>query len=138
MRRAALLLTVLTLALAPVSALAQSSSLNPPASVQATSAAASNLIVSGPHLLLGFHVTPTVAGYVMIFDATSAPADGTVSPLGCFGVPAPASAGLSSTLSMANTPLATTAQNGIAVVFSTTGCFTLTKSSTAYISVLYQ
>lgn len=135
MKRGLILSAMLLL---PGIACAQSSSLNAPALVSATTSASSSVVVSGQHTLLGFHVTAPSAGYVLAFDATSEPANGAVQPLGCFTMPAPVAPGISATLSMANVPVAAQTQTGITVVFSTTGCFTKTASATAFISVLYQ
>lgn len=116
---------------------AQSSSLNAPASASRTSVAASDLSVAGQHTLLGFTVAAPAAGFVMVFDAVSAPANGTVSPAACYPIPTPG-AGQWSSLSMANTPIAVGVTTGITIVYSTTGCYTLTKSATAFISVIWQ
>jgi hypothetical protein len=107
---------------------------------QMTTTLSSSLVVTGKHGLIGFHLTNTntVSEYIMLFDSASAPADGAVTPLGCFVIPAPQSPAVSSTLSMANNSPAPTYQSGIVVVVSSTGCFTKTATSTAYISVLYQ
>lgn len=67
-------------------------------------------------------------GYVMLFDAVSAPADGAVTPVECFAMPA-----TSSTLGVTffyPDVFAT----GITIVYSSTGCFTKTASATAYFS----
>lgn len=102
-----------------------------------TPTAASSLSVSGTHTLLGLTITAPSSGYAMAFDATSAPADGTVSPPGCWYIPPPISVGQSATISMANTPTGVQTTNGITIVFSTTGCFTKTASP-AFISMNYQ
>lgn len=102
-----------------------------------TPTAASSLSVSGTHTLLGLTITAPSSGYAMAFDATSAPADGTVSPPGCWYIPPPISVGQSATISMANTPTGVQTTNGITIVFSTTGCFTKTAAP-AFISMNYQ
>lgn len=107
------------------------------ASSVSTPTAASSLSVSGSHTLLGLTITAPSSGYAMAFDATSAPADGTVSPPGCWYIPPPISVGQSATISMANTPTGVQTTNGITVVFSTTGCFTKTAAP-AFISMNYQ
>lgn len=104
----------------------------------ATPSAASSLTVSSALALLGLTITAPVAGFAMAFDASSAPADGVVTPGGCWYVPPPISVGQSATISMANTPTGVGVTSGfITVVFSTTGCFVKTASP-AYISVTYQ
>lgn len=94
-----------------------------------TSVAAGSLVLkASAGNLYGFEVTTGgSAGYVMIFNATSAPADGTVTPVKTFVVAANA------TVAFAwDTPLRFS--TGITVVFSTTGPFTKTISATAFIS----
>jgi len=71
--------------------------------------------------------TGASAGYVMIFNATSAPADGAVTPVKCVAVGAASTVGVSM-----NPPEAFA--TGITAVFSTTGCFTKTASATAMFS----
>lgn len=67
------------------------------------------------------------AGYVMIFNATTAPADGAVTPAQCVTVAANTTVG--SSFNLVPEYYAT----GIVIVFSTTGCFTKTASATAFI-----
>jgi len=96
----------------------------------ATSAAASALVIkASAGNLYGLNVTSgTAAGYIMVFNATAAPADGTVTPAKC--IPLAANAGID--LNYRATP--TYFGTGITVVFSSTGCFTKTASATAFIS----
>ena len=76
-------------------------------------------------------VTTTTAGWLLIFNATSAPADGAVTPIDFYQV------GASTFLDVAwPTPLAANA--GLTVVFSTTGPFTKTGSATAAFSAQVQ
>lgn len=78
----------------------------------------------------GINVTSGAsAGYVLIYDAVAPPANGTVSPARC--VPLAANTGIE--LNWRATPI--WFRNGVAVVFSTTGCFTQTSSATAFIAV---
>jgi len=72
------------------------------------------------------------AGYVMVFDATTVPADGTVAPARC--VPLAANTGIE--LNWRASPIRFV--NGVVVVFSTTGCFTKTISATAFIAADYR
>lgn len=96
--------------------------------VVSTAAEGSHVLKAGAGNLYGLSVTTGAsAGYVMIFNATSAPADGAVTPIKCYSVPATSSFGASW-----NNPAAFS--TGITVVFSTTGCFTKTISATAFIS----
>lgn len=96
----------------------------------ATTAAASSLTLKvGSGLFYQFQITTAATpGYVMVFDSATAPSDGAVQPAACWVV------GANSSLSMSNTPLPTRFTNGLVLVFSSTGCFTLTKSATAFIS----
>ncbi|WP_397586798.1 hypothetical protein [Sphingobium fuliginis] len=66
------------------------------------------------------------AGYLMVFNATTAPADGAVTPLVCRAIAA------SSTLTISFSDFPARFSTGITAVFSTTGCFTKTASATAY------
>lgn len=68
------------------------------------------------------------AGYVMVFNATSAPADGAVTPLYCWAMPA-----TTSTLGV-GFDYPARFSTGITIVYSTTGCFTKTASATAMFS----
>ena len=91
--------------------------------VQSSSALASSQLVATNKTLVGTAITTTAAGYLMIFNATSAPADGAVTPVFCFytsGAPGSVSYAL-------NTYFST----GITLVYSSTGCFTKTASATA-------
>lgn len=66
--------------------------------------------------------------WVMIFNATSLPADGAVTPAKCYAV----AAGVPSVSYGWNTPVQFS--NGIVIGASTTGCFTKTASAHAFIS----
>lgn len=71
--------------------------------------------------------TGATAGYLMTFNAVSAPVDGAVTPRECIVAPA------NSTVSLifsdeTQEPYVT----GLTVVFSSTGCFTKTASATAF------
>lgn len=103
----------------------------------ATPSAQSSWVVTGNKWFVGFTVVAPVSGYALIWDATSVPADGAVTPGGCFPVQPPVAGGPNSFTSMANTPAGVMVNNGIAIAFSTTGCFTKT-SSAAFISINYQ
>lgn len=76
--------------------------------------------------------TGAAAGYLMVFNAIAAPADGAVTPRVCIAVPALTSASLDfgTTSSSYNT--------GLTAVFSTTGCFSKTISATAFFSARLQ
>lgn len=71
--------------------------------------------------------TGGTAGYVMVFNLTSAPADGAVTPVECIVVAA------NSSVSINYNPGPPEAYaTGITVVFSSTGCFNKTISATAF------
>lgn len=72
-------------------------------------------------------VSGAIAGYVMLFDATSAPVDGAVTPARCW--PLAAYTGLELNFSP---PLNLVV--GVTVVFSSTGPYTKTASATAFIA----
>lgn len=67
------------------------------------------------------------SGYVMIFDATSAPSDGAVTPKWCV----PVSSNGTNGFVAAEWGVPWRFATGITAVFSTTGCFTKTVSATA-------
>ena len=93
-----------------------------------TSVASSSLVMKGaPGNLMSLAVNSTGAGWLMLFDATSSPADGTVSPKWAY----PIAAGGALNMAWLN-PLAFT--TGIIAVFSSTGPFTKAASATAFIS----
>jgi hypothetical protein len=73
--------------------------------------------------------TGASGGYLMVFDASSAPADGAVAPKICRAVAANASIDL-----IYDYP--ERYATGITAVFSTTGCFAKTASATAHIEAL--
>ncbi len=96
--------------------------------VVSTAAESSHVFKASAGNLYGYQVTAgAAAGYVMIFNATSAPVDGAVTPIKCVVVPANATVGVT-----ADPPEAFS--TGITAVFSTTGCFTKTASATAMFS----
>lgn len=81
--------------------------------------------------LYGYEVVAGAsAGYLMLFDSTTVPADGTVTPKKVHAIAANAS--LSRSL---NPPIRFS--TGIVAVFSTTGPFTKTISATAFLGVDY-
>lgn len=87
-----------------------------------------HVLDASPGNLYWLNVTSgATAGYLMTFNATSAPGDGAVTPIDCVQVP------INSTVSLATAgaPPETFA-TGITAVFSSTGCFTKTASATAF------
>jgi hypothetical protein len=104
-----------------------------------SSALAANLVVKATAgTLYSFEVNAdsTLSGaawWVMIYDATSAPGDGAVTPAKCYGIP-------SGTTQMGAT-FASSGVNftsGMVIGVSTTGCFTKTASTHAFIGADFQ
>lgn len=95
---------------------------------------ASDVLKASPGTLYSFEVSAdaTLSGaiwYVMIFDATSLPADGSVTPAKCYQQPA-GTTQMGGTLGAGGVALTT----GIVIGVSSTGCFSKTASTHAYIS----
>ena len=87
------------------------------------------VLKAGTAVLAGMNVTTGAsAGYVLVFDAATVPADGAVTPLRC--LPVAANTGVD--INFRGSPLKFDA--GAVVVFSTTGCYTKTASATAFIA----
>lgn len=84
------------------------------------------------HLRSLYVTTGAAAGYLMVFDAIAAPADGAVTPRVCIYVPA------LTTASMDFGATASSYTTGLTAVFSTTGCFSKTASATAFFSARFQ
>ena len=129
MKRLLLAFGLILAVLAPVAAQTPAGPIGPVATPTATG---SLIAAARPAKLYSLVVTTGAsAGFVMLFDQTTVPADGTVTPAYCFSIPAtttlsgpwiyPASFG-----------------TGIVAVFSTTGCFSKTISATAFISAQVQ
>lgn len=97
---------------------------------QSCTVACASTIVSGAHSLGNLEVSATVTGWLLIYDATSCSANGTVTPKKAFAY-AVANATLG--VSWADIPMVNT--TGIAACFSSTGPYTATASTTAYISL---
>lgn len=103
-----------------------------------TSVLASNLVAKGSAgNLYSFTASAdsTLSGaawWLMIFDATTLPGNGTVTPAGCIAAPS----GATTVSGEYVIPASFTA--GITLGVSTTGCFSLTASTHAFISASYQ
>jgi hypothetical protein len=85
------------------------------------------LKASAGNLYSLYVMTTSVGGYLMTFNAISAPSDGAVTPVECIQIPANSAAGIS--WDGAPPDFYST---GIVAVFSTTGPFTKTASATAF------
>lgn len=101
-----------------------------PAATPANSAAAesNHVFKASAGTLFGLSVTSGAsAGYVLVFNATTAPADGAVTPVACYALAA------NQTLGIAFTPFPLAMSTGITAVFSTgANCFTKTASASAF------
>lgn len=96
-------------------------------SIVSAAAESNHVFCTGPCFLRSVYVTSgAAAGFVMSFNATSAPADGAVTPLDCVVLPA------NSTASLDYGDTSDVYPVGMTAVFSTTGCFTKTASATAF------
>lgn len=93
-----------------------------------TAAASSQVLKASAGNLYDLKVTiGATSGYLLLFDATSLPSNGAVTPVFCERVNSDGTAGGASFAWPMPFPFAT----GITAGFSTTGCFTLTASATA-------
>jgi hypothetical protein len=100
-----------------------------------TGAAASSLVVkASAGSLVSISGSAVTGSYIMIFNATSAPADGAVTPVKCWG---PMAAAGPFSFGWGPGPVLTMA-TGITVVSSSTGCFTKTATNANFISAEYQ
>lgn len=106
-----------------------------PATPSSTTALAANQIIkASPGTLYSFEVQAdstlcAAAWWVMIYNATSAPADGAVTPIKSYAVPA-GTCQVGGTFAAGGVAFST----GIVIGDSTTGPFTKTASTHAYIS----
>lgn len=66
------------------------------------------------------------AGFLMVFNSTTVPADGAVTPIVCRAV------GVGATVVATFSDVPAAYSTGISAAFSTTGCFTKTASATAF------
>ena len=95
--------------------------------------AANQIIRASPGKLYSFEVSAdstlsAAAWWIMVYDAITAPADGTVTPAKCF---AQASGTTSASYAFVNPVVF---GSGITIGVSTTGCFSKTASAHAFIS----
>lgn len=90
-----------------------------------SAAQASNVLKASAGNLYSLTITTgATAGFLMVFNATSAPIDGAVTPAYCSQAPANMTSALEWSIPVRF-------GTGITVVFSSTGCFTKTESATA-------
>lgn len=109
-----------------------SSSITPcwsPAAIPVNSASTegSHTLKTSAGTLFGLSVTSSASGYVLVYNLAAPPSDGAVTPVACYFL----SSG-PGTVGIAFTPFPLKMSTGISVVFSSTGCFTQTTSTTAF------
>jgi hypothetical protein len=97
--------------------------------IYSSAAEASHVLKASPGTLFGLSVTSSAAGYVLVYNSKTVPADGAVTPIACYYL----SSGPGS-LGVVATPFPISMSTGISVAFSSTGCFTQTSSATAFFS----
>lgn len=116
-------LVALTFILATPAYAFTSSILGNPIAVQQSAAAEnSHIFKTSAGFLYGISVAlASTSGYLMLFDATTVPADGAVTPIVCY----PIASAINQPISI---PYPIPFQNGIVAAFSTTGCFSKTGS----------
>lgn len=102
-------------------------------STQSCTTACASTIVSGGHAVYGISASATVTGWVLVYDATSCPANGTVTPKKAYAYTA---ANSTIGISWSDSPMVVS--TGVAVCFSTSGPYTATSSTTAFLSVDYK
>lgn len=110
---------------------------NAPATpVVSASAEGSHVLKAAPGALLAIYVTSPAgaAGFILIFNSTTVPADGTVTPIECI----PLTAGPSYAFANFAPQPPEWYSTGISAAYSTTGCFTKTISSGAFFHALVQ
>lgn len=74
----------------------------------------------------------------MVFDSATVPADGAVTPAGCWKVGPLASGDTSTMTAMGNVPNPALVFSGLSVVFSDNlSCYTLHKASAEFILAIY-
>lgn len=95
--------------------------------------ACASTLVSGAHNLYGANFSATVSGWLLVYDSLTCGANGTVTPLRAYAYP---TANLTATISWGSAPLRF--GTGIALCFSTTGPYTATASTTAFIAADYK
>lgn len=119
-------------------ALAQTNCVVPPqaAATPIVSAAAegSHVLKAGPGCLLALYVYNSgAAGFVMVFNSKTVPADGAVTPIECV----PVAAASYQFINFAPQP-PEWYSTGLSAAISTTGCFTKTVGSGAFFHALVQ
>lgn len=110
-------------------------------SVATSSPGAATLTVPGAYTILGYVVSAPAAGFAQVFDASTPPSDGVVSPALCWPLAPPPTGGNWTASSMANQFAPIPATRGLSVVYSTASdCYHKTTNVTtnAFIEIQYQ
>lgn len=133
------ILVLLSALLLPQAALAQGNCVVP-ANAAATPVVSavlegSHVLKAGPGCLLAAYavVDSTTAGYILVFNSTTVPANGAVTPVHCI----PIAVSSYNFINFAPQPPEWYSA-GITIVFSSTGCFTKTISAHAFFHALVQ
>lgn len=100
---------------------------------QSCTVACASTIISGGHGTYGISGSATVTGWILVYDATSCAANGTVTPKKAFAYTV-----ANSTIGVSWSDSPMVVSTGLAVCFSTTGPFTATASTTAFLSADYK
>ena len=100
---------------------------------QSCTTACASTLLSGAHAAYGISASATVTGWVLVYDATTCSANGTVTPKKAYAYTV-----ANSTIAVSWGDLPMINSTGIAVCFSTSGPYTATSSATAYISLDYK
>lgn len=114
-----------------LAAAGQARGAEPVSSAISTAAEASKVVCSTPCAIRSGYMTLAGGdvGFLMAFDAASAPVDGPVTPRECIYVAGPG------TVAFDFGPKYEMYKTGLTLVFSTTGCFTKTAAAVAYFRV---
>lgn len=89
---------------------------------------------SSPGCLISLYVvTPAISGFLITINSATVPADGAITPVECV----PVAASSYQFINFAPQP-PEWYSNGIVAIFSTTGCFTKTVSTSAFFHALVQ
>lgn len=132
------LLLLLSLLLAPSLAAAQTQCTVPSNAaatpINSASAEGSHILKAAPGCLLSLYVYNSgAAGFLMVFNSKTVPADGSVTPIECV----PVGAASYQFINFAPQP-PEWYSTGISAAISTTGCFTKTVGSGAFFHALVQ
>lgn len=100
---------------------------------QSCTVACASTIVTGGHGVYGLSASSTATGWILVYDATSCSANGTVTPKKAYAYTV-----ANSTLGVSWSDSPMVVSVGAAVCFSTSGPYTATASTTAFLSVDYK